>query len=313
MKAFSSRGGGPLSALSTERRVKGSDLNDYHQLFDSKFLRKPGSRLRNLQDLVSRDNQTAATSTFSANFISTAFPLKEKSEEYKIGNLDKLSKLSALEKVVKKSHVNDLLQSISLNRSPSVGRLGFQEGPTLRSSSMLLSTRPSSSFGRITHTKTSTMTSKVNFGNDFDTKKFFNTKGRPSNLLDKWLKTSKGQLQRVSNTTIHSKKQKISEIHHVLNISENKSIKNRPNMVDLSGKSPNQNILSKISLLPPSAFHLGSSRPTMSSGGILYQKISANNARAQKRCNDNTTSQLLFENQKLFEKKKRAFKDAGFD
>lgn len=313
MKVQSSRGLGGLQALSSERRVKPKELHELKQFFDNKFLRKPGSRLRNLQERVSRDSQITTSSAFPSNFLNTGVQKKERSIDLKQNYRDKCPPKLAIDSIVRKTQVNEILNSISKGRSPSVGRLAFQDVPVQRSTTALSNIRPSSSLGKISHSKTPTISGKINFGKEFDTKNLVSSKGKPNTLLEEWLKSSKKAFRTSNTETVNEKKRKITQIHQVLNRSEaGLGISKGENGLS-KGTNTYQNLLSKFSLNPPSTFHLNSSKPIPKSGSSLYQKIISNNGRGEKRLQDNTTSQLLFENQKLFEKKKQAFKDGGLD
>jgi hypothetical protein len=313
MKVQSSRNSGALQALSSERRTKPKELTDLKQYFDDKFIRKPGSRLRNLQERVSKDSQITTSSTFPSNFLNIGNQMKDKSIGIKNNLKDKCSSKQSLDTIVRKSQVSEILNSMTKGRSPSLGRLAFPEGPAHRSTTALHSTRPSSSLGKLGHSKTPTMSGKLNFSRDFDGKKLFNNKGKPTTLLEDWLSSTKGAFKTTNTDQIDEKKRKITHIHRVLNMSEVGLGVNKGGNLNNPGKNSYQTLLSKFSMNPPSTFHLNSSRPAQNSGSLLYQKIAGTNSRGGRRAPDNTTSQLLFENQKLFEKKRQAFKEGSLD
>lgn len=313
MKVQSSRTLESLQAISSDKIARRSEVSELQRQIDARLHNKPGSRLRNLQERVARESQFAKSSSISANFLNVGNQPREKSIDFKNLNQEKRPTRSSIDTIIKKSQVDELLNSINRGRSPSMGRLDHKDGVTARSSSTLLSARPASTVGRPGHAKTPIMLVKINFSRNFDSKNFFANKEKQPTLVGDWLKASKVSLKASKGSLADQKRQKISEIHKVLNISENLAGLQRPTSQLNIGKSSSQSLLSKFIASPQTAFHLNSTRSLLKTENTLYNKIASSNSRGDKRTAESTTSQLLFQNQKLFEKKKRAFMEGSLE
>lgn len=279
----------------------------------AKYLKKPiaASRLSGLNT----DWKNNLTYRAGASGIHAAgvHPVVDRSLEVKLGFLEKQHSKSKVEHQIKKSQVGQLLSTFARGRSTSRDRISQIDSSAFTTNSSLFKVRPSSSHGTLPRSGSA----KLNFGIDFsrDKSSIFLPKNssRTAALPRTWFCTNRDKKDISSSNLLSSKRINMTDINAALIFAGKLDRSARPySRLDATKRSCKQ-LLSDTSLFTQPRNHHQMAVNDLKSTGLLYHRISAQKTKSGMMTKNNATSQLLDENKRLFEKKKRAFKESNLE
>lgn len=289
------------------------DLSRYVGRPAAKYLKKP--LLSSKQTGFNGDwkPQTGLRNDGSGLFLAGSHPMIEKGLEFKFGIMEKQFSRSKVENRIKKSQVGLLLGSIGRGRSISTDRISQPDTPGLKGSSGVLKVRPSSSHGAL-HRNTSP---NFNLWSERPKEKssvlFPKHTQREANTRGNWFCSNLSSHSRTSRNLLSDKRINMTDIHTALNLTSalDRPFRNK-NRLEITKKSCKE-LLADPTLFPHHKSRALATKQGIQSSSLLYHKISSQKMTSAFAAKESATCQLLDENKRLFEKKKKAFKENNLD